>query len=302
MRIHYNLSGAARKALVTAISEELNLPAHYQGAPTFAYEVGGYQIDKAGMLEGTDNPGLVADLLGLHDFKAEQGEYDTMPLAEIMVPDDLAIPETAALGGKVSPYHDEQEPPTYAQPENTEDAAWAEHQLHRLQLENEQVPDYSNRGQSGGDDAPTTDALVIEVPLTGFTPDKLENLIKLVKAKETLLRTALGAEDLPIQQTADTLRFPWFCLEGNTQDNSDKVKAYTLLVEKLCAAAMQQKRVTAKDKPVVNEKFAFRVFLIRLGFVGDEYKVARKILLKNLSGNSAFKNGTPSKQEVTVDE
>ena len=75
-----------------------------------------------------------------------------------------------------------------------------------------------------------------------------------------------------------------------------------MLVEKLCAAAMQQKRVTAKVKSVENEKFAFRVFLIRLGFVGDEYKAARKILLKNLSGNSAFKNGAPSKQEVTVDE
>ena len=91
-------------------------------------------------------------------------------------------------------------------------------------------------------------------------------------------------------------------MEGNAQDNSDKVKAYTLLVEKLCAAAKQQKRVTAKEKSVENEKFAFRVFLIRLGFVGDEYRVARRILLKNLSGNSAFKNGVPSKQEVTVDE
>ena len=101
MRIHYNLSGAARKALVTAISEELNLPAHYQGAPTFAYEVGGYQIDKAGMLEGADDHGLVADLLGLHDFKAEREEYDTMPLAEETIPDDLAIPETAALSGGV---------------------------------------------------------------------------------------------------------------------------------------------------------------------------------------------------------
>jgi hypothetical protein len=37
------------------------------------------------------------------------------------------------------------------------------------------------------------------------------------------------------------------------------------------------------------------VFLIRLGFVGDEYKTARKILLRNLSGNSAFKNGAPAK-------
>ena len=264
MRIHYNLTGAARKALVAAISEDLNQPAHYQGAPTFAYEVGGYQIDKAGMLEGADNHGLIADLLGLNDFKAEQEEYDTMPQAVEFDFDDLAIPETAALGGKVSPYHDEQEPPTYAQPEGND--------------------------------------LVIEFPLTGFTPDKLANLIKLVKAKENLLRTALGAEDLPIQQAADTLRFPWFSLEGSTPDASDKVKAYTMLVEKLCAVAMQQKRVTAKEKAVENEKFAFRVFLIRLGFVGGEYRVARKILLKNLSGNSAFKSGTPSKQEVTVDE
>ena len=264
MRIYYNLSGAARKALVTAISEELNQPAHYHGAPTFAYEVGGYQIDKAGTLEGADNHGLVADLLGLHDFNAEREEYDMLPLAEITVPDDLAIPETAALGGKVRPYHDEQEPPAYGQPEGND--------------------------------------LAIAIPLTGFTPDKLENLIKLVKAKETLLRTALGAEDLPIQQTADTLRFPWFSIEDGAPDASDKVKAYTMLVEKLCTAALQQKRVTAKEKPIENEKFAFRVFLIRLGFVGDEYRVARKILLKNLYGNSAFKNGAPSKQEVAVDE
>ena len=264
MRIHYNLSGAARKALVTAIAEELNLTAHYQGAPTFAYEIGGYQIDKTGMMEGTDNRGLVADLLGLHDFKAEQEEYDMVPQAEEPIPDNVTIPDTAALGGKVSPYHDEQEPPAYAQPE--------------------------------------CNNLVIEVPLTGFTPEKLENLSKLVKAKECLLRTALGAGDLPIQQTADTLRFPWFSLEGNAQDNSDKVKAYTLLVEKLCAAAMQLKRVTAKEKPVENEKFAFRVFLIRLGFVGQDFRVARKILLKNLTGNSAFKNGVPSRQEVAADE
>ena len=65
---------------------------------------------------------------------------------------------------------------------------------------------------------------------------------------------------------------------------------------------MQLKRVTAKEKPVENEKFAFRVFLIRLGFVGQDFRVARKILLKNLTGNSAFKNGVPSRQEVAADE
>lgn len=38
-----------------------------------------------------------------------------------------------------------------------------------------------------------------------------------------------------------------------------------------------------------NDKYAFRCFLLRLGFIGDEYKIARKVLLKNLTGNSAFR-------------
>jgi hypothetical protein len=75
-----------------------------------------------------------------------------------------------------------------------------------------------------------------------------------------------------------------------------------MLVEKLCAAAKRQKRVNAKEKPVENELYAFRVFLMRLGFVGNDYRIARKILLRNLSGNSAFKNGTPGKQKTPIVE
>lgn len=40
-----------------------------------------------------------------------------------------------------------------------------------------------------------------------------------------------------------------------------------------------------------NEKFAMRLFLIRLGFIGDEYKTARRILLRNLTGNSSWRSG-----------
>ena len=40
-----------------------------------------------------------------------------------------------------------------------------------------------------------------------------------------------------------------------------------------------------------NEKYAFRCFLLRLGFIGAEYKAARKVLLRNLTGSSAFKSG-----------
>ena len=81
MKINYSVTGPKRKALVGAISQELGLPTKYLGAPTFAYEVGDYMVDKSGVLEGEDNPGLIADLLGLHGFKAETEGYDT-PLPE----------------------------------------------------------------------------------------------------------------------------------------------------------------------------------------------------------------------------
>lgn len=55
--------------------------------------------------------------------------------------------------------------------------------------------------------------------------------------------------------------------------------------------ARNQSRVNSSEKPIENEKYAFRCFLLRLGFIGDKYKAARKILLKNLSGSSAFRNG-----------
>ena len=73
--------------------------------------------------------------------------------------------------------------------------------------------------------------------------------------------------------------------------------AYTHFVNSLCKMTKEAKRVTAKEKIVDNEKYAFRCFLLRLGFIGTEYKTERKILLRNLSGSSAFKAGRDGEQE-----
>ena len=54
---------------------------------------------------------------------------------------------------------------------------------------------------------------------------------------------------------------------------------------------MKAKRVTAKEKEVDNDKYAFRCFLLRLGFIGAEFKTERKILLQTLTGSAAFKSG-----------
>jgi len=71
-----------------------------------------------------------------------------------------------------------------------------------------------------------------------------------------------------------------------------------MFICKLCEMARNQKRVVAKEKPADNDKYAFRCFLLRLGFIGAEYKAERKILLRNLTGSSAFKSGQPAGKEA----
>ena len=59
----------------------------------------------------------------------------------------------------------------------------------------------------------------------------------------------------------------------------------------LCKTAIEKKRVTAKEKDAPdNPKYAMRCFLLTLGFIGDEHKTARKILLSRLEGNSSWKS------------
>lgn len=91
-----------------------------------------------------------------------------------------------------------------------------------------------------------------------------------------------------MEVSPDTVSFPWF--EGRDLD-ADEVKTYTHLIAALCDMARNQKRITAKEKITDNDKYAFRCFLLRLGFIGAEFKDERKILLRDLSGNSAFKSG-----------
>lgn len=122
------------------------------------------------------------------------------------------------------------------------------------------------------------------------------NLTNLLEAKGSLIKKALGISELPIEITEEQISFPWFS-DGL---DADTVKAYTDFIAALCKMSREQKRISNTEKVVENEKYAFRCLLLRLGFVGAEYKRDRKILLKNLTGSSAFKNET--KKEEADDE
>ncbi|WP_251390971.1 hypothetical protein [Mediterraneibacter agrestimuris] len=236
---NYNLHSGDRKPLIAAMSQILGLQAVYRGAPSFAYTVGDYNVDRNGVLTYNSN---------IHpDFAA------------VLVND---LQERGFVAEKVAVDNMAEESATDEAMENVAENAATEIA-----------------------DAP--DKLTIEIPDTGFTPEVRENLKKIVASKETLLKQALGADSLPIVELDGKIAFPWFTLCG-LEGEAD---AYSRLITALCNMAKNQKRVTATERPVENAKYGMRLFLIRLGFIGDEYKTARKILLRNLTGNSSWKSG-----------
>ena len=239
MTIQYHVTGAERKKLVAAISHELDTPSRYLAAPTFAYQIGDYQVDKEGTLTGPTNLFLIEALLSEHGMIALSVESDD----------------------------DEPRTDTQAQPESPEETG-------------------------------TAGRLTIEMLSSGFAPDKLENLNKLVQAKAKLIKMALGAAELPIQITETTIKFPWFELEAENASEGI-AEACSVFISLLVDTAKRKTRVTAKEKPIEGSpKYAMRCFLLSIGMIGDKYKAARKTLLSKLDGNSAWKNGRPNHADV----
>ena len=131
-------------------------------------------------------------------------------------------------------------------------------------------------------------ALTISLPLTSANIDTLKNLIS---AKESLIKKALGITDTRICITDEKIEFPWFDRELTPEETN----AYMLFLTQLCKLSKELKHASSKPVETDNEKYAFRTWLLRMGFIGPDFKKARKILLKNLSGSSAFRNGAPEK-------
>ena len=111
-----------------------------------------------------------------------------------------------------------------------------------------------------------------------------ENLTALLSVKGELIKKALGTDSLDFEIVGDRVSFNWF--QNTDIENAD---TYTKFISALCKMSKDQKRINKTESNAENEKYAFRCFLLRLGFIGNEYKNDRKVLLKNLTGSSAFK-------------
>lgn len=230
MNINFNVTGSDRKRLVSIITRTTGEMGTYEGVPTMAYRVGGFTVDKTGILSWDD--------------KVDNGTI-------LKVYDEI----------RAAGFEPEEEPDL----RNTPEAAPAE---------------------DTGAESAEEDGLEISLPLDGFNPDSLDRLQKLVDSKARLTQKALGADRLTIQVKGDKVCFPWW----DTMPSPEEMQAYMAFIAALCAMAKQAKRVTSYEKEVESEKFSFRVWLLRMGFKGNESKAQRAILLKRLSGSAAFPN------------
>ncbi len=128
--------------------------------------------------------------------------------------------------------------------------------------------------------------LTVQMPLDSLDERTLNRIRRILENKGELFKVAFLTDSLDFQITEKTVDFPWFTIE---QDGD--ADAYCTFISMLCEFAKNVNRINNKPDTSDNPKYAFRCFLLRLGMIGADFKATRKVLLRNLSGSSAFRHG-----------
>jgi hypothetical protein len=281
MRIHYNVTGEQRKALVKVIADTIGAKAAYKGMPTAAYEIDCFTVTKDGTLEFSD--------------RSDSEEVETV-LEALGAAGFEGIGETA-------------EAPEEAPETSTE-------------ADTEPQEGGSAEENTKGEESRDTVELTVTLPMARHTGMSLRNLINLLYTRAGLLNRALGTafrvdEGLvkALQDDASVLTLDRFFetveayenrhgkaadglviepdrLTFSTLPETDApavLRAFTTLCAMMNKQAITQQRIQAKTADAENEKYAMRIWLLRLGMNGPEYKEERRILMRKLSGHCAFR-------------
>ena len=259
---YYHQEGAARKPFVKVVSGILEARPRYTGTPKYAYEVGFATVTRQGNIEVADNVDSeqldeLIEKLSMMGYEAEmQITEDTQPT------EDAQPTESTQPTESIQPT---EEPQSTDEPEITID---------------------TEETLADGDIAMT-----ISLPRSVLSDSGLENLRKLIYAKDAILRKALDIDTTEIEVTDEAVSFPWF---GRLEP--EELKYVSQFLCGMCQFANRMKRITSQRRRDDNPKFAMRVWAIRMGFSGEEYKGLRKYLMHRLPGDSAFRFGRPEEQ------
>lgn len=303
MTIRYNLTGEDRKRLVQALGEILQEKPVYMRAPTYSYTVGVCTVDKNGMISWSENdPTFTGQILsGLSERGFTPYAVDDAPAPEENAPTVGA--ETADIAPEAEPGNQpagEAEMPTVGaespkaaeepapQPIEAEDAG---------NTPVSDAPAKEDEGLVAFSEADDTH-LTISIPRSFLTDSALERLRQIVANKEVLFKRALSAEALPIETTEEKISFPWFPVKGVTGEAA----AYGQFITALCQMAKEQTRILDKLYDGDNDRFAMRIFMVRMGMKGAQFALARKLMMQDLTGNSGWRFGAPPKKQPEQEE
>ena len=290
---------ADRKALANELAAEIGAEVEYLRAPSFAYRVGPYTINKDASIDGED---LVAirDFLIRHDYIHQELAYaveeDAYSEAERLT--EETVNDTEVVNTPEEPE------------ESLSETGPADSEADVI----EQEPEESN-----SEDAETK----VSVPISDMNPAGLVNLIRLVYAKQNLINAMLQSDFISIdeevidllndekpdsaeaiseilQSEGDIGMFRGLDLKDGCASftfpfNSSDPTHYTSfakLLTSLIGRARKAQRVNAKRiEPAEGEmKYYCNSMLAQLGFGGPDFKADRAALLGHLTGYAAFRN------------
>lgn len=312
--IKYAASGEQRKKLVNALSEVLECESKYLKAPSYGYEVGLCVVNRAGDIEFPDDMTeeeveAIVKKLPWYGFERildesaeeigdapmlEESALEAKDPTEEMADDAIeanveesedVLDETVADENKIGATEDYdtsketsaesiEKPEAPVLPEGSFESAEATEKVADEQSEETSIPE-----------ATEPKKIVIELPSSYLDEAELGRFKAIVASKASVLKKALETDNLSIERREDKICFPWFTDHGI----DGEAKAYMQLVSGIAKRAKMLTRVTATESPSDNDKFTMRLFLVSLNFKGEEYKFARKFLLRNLSGNSSWR-------------
>lgn len=162
----------------------------------------------------------------------------------------------------------------------------------------------------------------ISFPIDGHTGVTLRNLVNMISSKQSLIKKALGIEkDIVTAEFVEAINNVSLATIEDFKIVADEIgiekipglefnfekrvltfgfiktfedrKIANLFAKALNESALKLKQSSPKPTETDNEKFTFRTWLMRLGFVGADYKKAREVMLRDLQGNGAFRKGKP---------
>lgn len=315
----YALNIEDRKVLVSRLMELTGLHSRYTFMPRCAYIVGSYTVEKEGTLVIEDNaaPEIIRTLLDEGIIREEGVETPET---------EAACVETTESECEES---DENVDSTEDTQPTEESGATAEESPEVQEPVDESEPmDTVNDTDPDEAPVPTeqptlqdVDELTISLPMAGHTAQSIRNFLNLMYSRGPLLNKAMGtnfsvsnslldaleqATTRTVDEMLDELEeyrlgagstgMTGICITAEKISlafagplTQDKVSAYTELCAAMNRMAIAQKRIQAKTVNDANEKYALRIWLIRLGLNGDEHKTIRKLLMQNLSGHAAFR-------------